>query len=85
MGGVNPYIKKVQPVKPTKRFTLTIRDEESGKLTTFDVDPAAIPFGRTGLDGSMLDLASGAGIDIEHSCGGVCACATCHIYVTKGL
>ena len=85
MGGVNPYIKKVQPVKPSKRFTLTIRDEESGKVTTYDVDPAAIPFGRTGLEGSMLDLASGAGIDIEHSCGGVCACATCHIYVTKGL
>ena len=85
MGGVNPYIKKIQPMKPTKRFTLSIRDEESGKVTSFEVDPAAIPYGRTGLDGSLLDLAGGAGIEIDHACGGVCACATCHVYVTKGL
>ena len=32
MGGVNPYIKKVQAAKPSKRFTLTIRDEESVEL-----------------------------------------------------
>lgn len=85
MGGVNPYVKKVQSVKPTKRFTLTVREEESGQVTTFVVDPAAIPYGRTGLEGSVMDLAGGAGIDIDHSCGGVCACATCHVYVTKGL
>jgi 2Fe-2S ferredoxin len=85
MGGVNPYVKKVQSVKPTQRFTLTIRDEESGKVTTFVVDPAAIPYQRTGLEGSVMDLAAGAGVEIDHSCGGVCACATCHVYVTKGL
>jgi 2Fe-2S ferredoxin len=85
MGGVNPYIKKIQPTKPTKRFTLTIREEETEKVTTFVVDPAAIPFGRTGLEGSLMDLAEGAGVEIDHSCGGVCACATCHVYVTKGL
>ena len=85
MGGVNPYIKKIQSMKPTKRFTLTIREEETDKVTKFAVDPAAIPFGRTGLEGSLMDLAEGAGIEIDHSCGGVCACATCHVYVTKGL
>jgi 2Fe-2S ferredoxin len=84
MGGVNPYIKKVEHGKP-KRFTLTIREEETDKVTVFPVDPDQIPFGKTGLEGSLLDIAYGAGIEIDHSCGGVCACATCHVYVTKGL
>ena len=26
-----------------------------------------------------------AGIEIDHSCGGVCACSTCHIVVRQGL
>ena len=26
-----------------------------------------------------------AGIDVDHVCGGVVACSTCHIYVSKGL
>jgi 2Fe-2S ferredoxin len=85
MGGVNPYIKKVAGEKPSKPFTLTIIDEESGKTTKFLVEPTKIPFGRTGLDGSLMDLAYGAGVEIDHACGGVCACATCHVHVTKGL
>jgi 2Fe-2S ferredoxin len=32
-----------------------------------------------------MDLAYGAGVEIDHACGGVCACATCHVHVTKGL
>jgi ferredoxin, 2Fe-2S len=85
MGGVNPYIKKVVAEKPNKPFSITIFDEESSKTTKFVVDPAAIPYGRTGLEGSLMDLAYGAGIEIDHACGGVCACATCHVHVTKGL
>lgn len=26
-----------------------------------------------------------ANVEIDHSCGGVCACATCHVQITKGL
>ena len=33
---------------------------------------------------NLLDVALEAGINLEHSCGGVCACSTCHIYVDKG-
>jgi 2Fe-2S ferredoxin len=25
------------------------------------------------------------GINIEHACGGVCACSTCHVYIEKGM
>ena len=34
---------------------------------------------------SILDIAEGAGVDLDHSCGGVCACSTCHVYVREGL
>ena len=34
---------------------------------------------------SLLDVALEAGINIEHACGGVCACSTCHVYVEQGM
>lgn len=37
-----------------------------------------------GLGESLLEVALDAGINIEHSCGGVCACSTCHVYVQEG-
>src|SRR4051812_21575601 len=85
MAGVNPYIEKVRAAKASKPFGVTFVDEESGKQTLLTVDPAKVPYGRTGEPGSILDLAEGAGLEIDHACGGVCACATCHVYVTKGL
>jgi ferredoxin, 2Fe-2S len=85
MGGVNPYIKKVEAEKPVDKFQVTFVNEETGETREFTVDPAALPYGRTGLDGSLMDIAEGAGLEIEHACGGVCACATCHVYVTEGL
>ena len=38
-----------------------------------------------GVEGeSILEVALRNGIQIEHSCGGVCACSTCHVYVEQG-
>lgn len=85
MGGVNPYITKVEAELPGEPFEVTFVIEETGETRRFTVQPDALPYGRTGLSGSLLDLAEGAGIEIEHACGGVCACATCHVYVTAGL
>jgi ferredoxin, 2Fe-2S len=85
MGGVNPYIVKPELKKPTKPFRITFHVEETGEKQVFQVKPAEIPYGHTGLEGSILDIAYGAGIDIDHSCGGVCACATCHVKVREGL
>lgn len=33
----------------------------------------------------LLEVAMDHGINIEHACGGVCACSTCHVYVEKGM
>jgi 2Fe-2S ferredoxin len=34
---------------------------------------------------SLLEVAIDHGINIEHACGGVCACSTCHVYVESGM
>lgn len=34
---------------------------------------------------SVLDVALENDIPMQHSCGGYCACATCHIHVESGI
>jgi 2Fe-2S ferredoxin len=34
---------------------------------------------------SVLTAALRHGIDIEHSCGGFCACSTCHVIIEEGM
>ncbi len=80
MGGTNPYIKIPEIPKPQKPFR--IRFETLNKV--IEVSPDRLAFG-TGLPGSILDIALSHGIDIDHACGGVCACSTCHIYIKQGM
>ena len=51
---------------------------------TIEVDPKDYPYGDHGQQGSILDIALANGIDLEHACGGSCACSTCHVIVTEG-
>ncbi len=84
MGGTNPYIQKAEAELPSKSYTVTfIHPDKSEEKVV--VQPDKIPYGPTGLPGSILDIAMGNGIDLEHVCGGVCACSTCHVIVRKGL
>jgi len=34
---------------------------------------------------TILEAAEQAGAQLGSACGGVCACATCHVYLTDGL
>ncbi|MBI4403532.1 MAG: 2Fe-2S iron-sulfur cluster binding domain-containing protein, partial [Deltaproteobacteria bacterium] len=54
-------------------------------VSDVEVDPKQVPYGPTGKPGSILDIALGGGINLQHACGGVCACSTCHVYVKEGL
>jgi 2Fe-2S ferredoxin len=81
MAGKNPYIAQNEAERPKKKYTITFLP--AGKV--FEVDPERIPYGRTGEPGSILDLAYAAGIPLDHACGGVCACSTCHVIVREGL
>ena len=47
---------------------------------TVDNVPVEVPDGTT-----ILEAAEKCGAQVGHSCGGVCACSTCHVWVKKGL
>ena len=81
MGGTNPFIRAAATRLPKQAYTITFLPE--GRRVT--VDPAALPYSRDGLPGSILEIAGGHGVEIDHACGGVCACSTCHLIVREGL
>lgn len=81
MGGTNPYVKSAAPPRPTKPYKLTFQPEGE----EVEVDPARLPYDRSGQPGSVLDIALGHGVDLDHSCGGVLACSTCHVIVRQGI
>lgn len=81
MGGQNPYIQEAEVDLPTQKYTVTFLPMNK----TIEVDPKDLPYGDHGLPGSILDIAMQHGIDLDHACGGVCACSTCHVIVREGL
>ena len=59
---------------------------ESGEPErVIEFDPAKAPFQHDGRPGSILDVLLANGIDLEHACGGNCACTTCHVIVKQGF
>ncbi len=56
-----------------------------GSPKSFELDTADLPASASGKDGSLLDIALALDVDIDHACGGVCACSTCHVIVREGL
>ena len=70
------------PPVPTKKYKVTIQPAN----ITIEVDPEKIPYDRHGLPGSILDIVSSVDEGfIDHACGGVQSCSTCHVYIKKGL
>jgi 2Fe-2S ferredoxin len=51
---------------------------------TVEVDPEKVPLQEDGVPGSILDIALGNDIELQHNCGGKCACTTCHVIVKEG-
>ena len=80
MGGTNPFIEETEAPLPTRAYRITFQPHGQ----TIEVDPTALPYTREGRPGSILEIAEGHGIEIDHSCGGVCACSTCHVILRAG-
>jgi 2Fe-2S ferredoxin len=69
-------------VSNNKTYKITFKPSNK----TVEVSGAETSFHGVGEPKSILDIAIGlAKIDIEHSCGGVAACSTCHVIVEEGL
>ena len=80
MGGTNPYMESAPPPLPTKPYTITFLPMNE----KVEVTPTELPYERDGQPGSILEIALGHGVDIDHACGGVCACSTCHVIFRAG-
>ena len=78
--GKNPFLKPPATTLPTKPYRIFVE----GRSEPIVVDPAALPYDEPGLPGSLLASLLQAGVELDHTCGGVCACSTCHLYVEKG-
>lgn len=69
--------------KPTCKVRFVMQDPE---VFGFPKDQKEIV--KDAIKGqSLLEVALGEEphVEIEHTCGGVTACSTCHVWVTKGL
>ena len=82
--GRNPFIDEEAPPPPAKAYTLTVKTPE-GEEHQIAVDPNNLPEAHEGYTGALLSLMLENGIEIDHTCGGVCACSTCHVYVRQGF
>ncbi len=54
------------------------------KFTFEDKKIEAVTVKDVKSDLSILEVAEENGVNLNHNCGGVCACSTCHIYLEKG-
>lgn len=81
MSNQNPYIQETGRSLPSRPYRITFLPANR----TIDVDPRELSKDSHGQPGSILDIALRHGIDIDHACGGVCACSTCHVIVREGL
>src|SRR2546423_14083309 len=67
--------------KKIHKITFLRQGEEP---VTVDYEPGLTPYHEHGKEGSLLDIAINYGIDLQHACGGNCACTTCHVIVKQG-
>lgn len=51
---------------------------------TVEFESGNLPYEEHGKPESILDVALNFGIQLEHACGGSCACTTCHVIVKSG-
>ena len=56
------------------KITFTFEDKS--------INPVFVENAESGF--SLLEITEDHDVHLNHNCGGVCACSTCHIYVNKG-
>ncbi len=78
-------------VKSLPPVDLTVPPAEGMVRVTFLPEDKTVefPFGSLPYEGhgqpmSFLDVAENYDIFLDHACGGVCACTTCHLWVKQG-
>src|SRR5471030_3197969 len=65
--------------KPAGEGMVRVTFLPEGKTAEFPFD--TLPYEGHGLPMSFLDVAENFNIFLDHACGGVCACTTCHLWI----
>src|SRR5450631_687736 len=68
--------------KPPAEGMVRVTFMPEGKTVEFEY--GTMPYDHHGKPMSFLDVAENYGIFLDHACGGVYACTTCHIWVKEG-
>jgi 2Fe-2S ferredoxin len=68
--------------KPPAEGMVRVTFLPEGRTVEFAFD--TLPYEGHGQPMSFLDVAQNYGIFLDHACGGVCACTTCHLHVKQG-
>jgi 2Fe-2S ferredoxin len=71
-------IEKNIPAEKLVRVTFM----PEGKTVEFEF--GTLPYHHHGKPMSFLDVAENNDIFLDHACGGVCACSTCHVWTKAG-
>ncbi len=67
-------------IPPDKLVRVTFLPE--GRTVEFEF--GTLPYEHHGKPMSVLDVAQNFDVFLDHACGGVCACTTCHVWVKDG-
>jgi len=68
--------------KPAGENMVRVTFLPEGRTVEFEF--GSLPYDGHGEPMSFLDVAENFDIFLDHACGGVCACTTCHIHVREG-
>ena len=75
-------ITEVDTTKPPAENMVRVTFQPENKTVEFEY--GSLPYDGHGLPMSFLDVAENYNIFLDHACGGVSACTTCHLHVKKG-
>ena len=81
--GTSAVAEEEQAEAGRKIYKVTFLRSKSEPVTV-EYEPGVTPYHEHGKEGSLLDIALNCGLHLEHSCGGNCACTTCHVIVKQG-
>jgi 2Fe-2S ferredoxin len=81
--GIGSAVIVEAPETEKKVYKVTFLRKGEEPLTV-EYEPGVTPYHDHGKEGSILDISLNYGIDLEHACGGNCACTTCHVIVKAG-
>jgi len=74
--------KPIDLSKPPAPNIVRVTFMPEGRTVEFEY--GTMPYDHHGKPMSFLDVAENFNIFLDHACGGVCACTTCHLWVKQG-